>query len=207
MTPTASRLQMRLDDRRRWFANEWFFKWHFIGKDGPVSIDSFDGRGIHLGGIQFSGSARDVYWDAIVRGVRKEVDEQFAWIDEQVRQYNHDTAVKAIDECAGQLISFVRSIRREAVAKDRVLRGNGIEFPPEDDAGRWHTVAESQILSRAKALGNALPIAIVAMKSGQRSAGMSKREVALKLWNDNQFWLGPLGLITGILGLIPLIFG
>lgn len=128
MTPTASRLKVRLDDRRRWFANEWFFKWHFIGKDGPVSIDSFDGRGIHLGGIKFSGSAHDVYWDAIVRGVRKEVDEQ-------VRQYNYETAIKSIDECAGQLISFTRSIRRESVAKDRILRGNGIEFPPEDDAG------------------------------------------------------------------------
>jgi hypothetical protein len=115
MTPTASRLKARLDERRRWFVNEWFFKWHFIGKDGPVTIESFDGRGIHYGGIAFSGTARLVYWDAIVRGVRKEITEQFAWVDQEVRNYNRETALKAIDECAGQLASFVRAIRREAV--------------------------------------------------------------------------------------------
>ena len=206
MTPTGSRLQVRLDDRRRWFTNEWFFKWHFIGKDGPVSIDSFDGRGIHLGGIQFSGSARDVYWDAIVRGVRKQIDEQFAWIDEQVRQYNHETAIKAIDECTGQLILFVRLMRREAIAKDRVLRGNGIEFPPEDDAGRWDAVSENQILSRAKALETALPIAFMAMKPGEASASLGKRELAAKHWQENQWWLGPLAFLIGLAGLYPLIF-
>ena len=130
MTPTASRLKARLDARRRWFQNEWFYKWHFIGKDGPVSIDSFDGRGIHFGGIAFSGSARDVYWDAIARGVRKEVTEQFAWVDHEVRGYNQETALKAIDECAGQLVSFVRVIRRIAVDKDRILRGDGRKFTP-----------------------------------------------------------------------------
>lgn len=206
MTPTASRLQVRLDDRRRWFVNEWFFKWHFIGKDGPVSIDSFDGRGIHLGGIMFSGSARDVYWDAIVRGVRKEVDEQFAWIDAQVRNYNHDTAIKSIDECAGQLISFVRSIRREAVSKDRILRGNGIEFPSEDDAGWWDSVSERQILAQAEALKKALPIALVSVQSHDASTNMSKRQLAAKLWHDNQWWLGPIAFIVGLAGLYPVIF-
>ena len=206
MTPTASRLIVRLDDRRRWFVNEWFFKWHFIGKDGPVSIDSFDGRGIHLGGFQFSGSARDVFWDAIVRGVRKEVDEQFAWIDEQVRHYNHETAIKSIDECAGQLISFARTIRREAVAKDRILRGNGIEFPPEDDAGRWNSVSESQILSQAQVLEKALPIAFVGVKSIEVSTSMRKRARAARLWHDNQWWLGPIAFLAGLAGLYPLIF-
>jgi len=61
MTPTASRLKARLEDRRLWFANEWFYKWHFIGNDGPVTIDSFDGREIRYGGIvegQFRGAVR-----------------------------------------------------------------------------------------------------------------------------------------------------
>jgi len=206
VTPTASRLQVRLDDRSRWFANEWFFKWHFIGKDGPVSIDSFDGRGIHLGGIEFSGSARDVYWDAVVRGVRKDIDEQFAWVDEQVRNYNHETAVRAIDECAGQLISFVRAIRREAVSKDRILRGNGITFPPEDDAGWWDSVSESQILAQAQALERALPIALVSVKSDGGGNGLSKRNRAAKLWHDNQWWLGPIAFFVGLAGLYPIIF-
>ena len=160
MTPTASRLKARLDERRRWFVNEWFFKWHFIGKDGPVTIDSFDGRGIHYGGIAFSGTARHVYWDAIVRGVRKEIVEQFAWVDQEVRNYNRETGLKAIDECAGQLASFVRVIRREAVKKDRILRGDGINHPTEDDGGWWDGTSDREIVSQAEALKSALPISV-----------------------------------------------
>lgn len=137
MTPTASRLKARLDERRRWFANEWFCRWHFIGKDGPVTIDSFDGRGIHQGGVEFGGDVRELYWETLVRGVKKEITEQLAWVDREVRQYNSEAVLRAIDECAGQLMSFVRVIRRLAVAKDRLLRGNGQSFPPENDAGRW----------------------------------------------------------------------
>jgi hypothetical protein len=158
MTPTASRLKARLDERRRWFINEWFFKWHFIGKDGPVTIESFDGRGIHYSGIAFSGTARLVYWDTIVRGVQKEITEQFAWVDQEVRNYNCETALKAIDECAGQLASFVRAIRREAIKKDRILRGDGISQPTEDDAGWWDGTSDREILSQAEALKVALPV-------------------------------------------------
>ena len=152
MTPTCTRLKVRLDERRRWFANEWFFKWHFIGKDGPVSIDSFDGRGIHFGGIVFDGGVRQIYWEAVTRGVRKEITEQFAWIDSEVRKYTPETALRAIDECAGQLISFARVIRRKAIAKDRILRGNGQQFPTEDDAGQWDDTEPADIQKQADAL-------------------------------------------------------
>ena len=157
MTPTATRLKARLDQRQRWFANEWFYKWHFIGDDGPVTIDSFDGCNIHHGGIQFSGGARDLYWETLVRGVEKEIVEQFAWVDKEVRNYNRATALCAIDECAGQLISFVHVIRRRGVAKDRILRGNGREFPKENDAGWWENVSDAEILKQAQALKEALP--------------------------------------------------
>ncbi|MBT2244712.1 hypothetical protein JQK15_14295 [Sphingobium sp. BHU LFT2] len=205
MTPTASRLRVRLDDRRQWFTNEWFFKWHFIGKDGPVSIESFDGRGIHLSGIAFSGSARAVYWDTIVKGVRKEVDEQLAWIDDHIRSYNHETAMEALDECAGQLISFVNSIRREAISKDRILRGDGVNFPPEQDGGRWDTVSERSIISQTNALKAALPIAFSTLESDTLVSSLSKRELATNLWQNNQWWLGPIGLLVGLAGLLLLI--
>ncbi len=84
-----------------------------------------------MGGIAFWGSARDVFWDAITRGVRKEVLEQFRWVDDQVRRYNRKTALDFIDEAAGLLIIFARGVRRDAMAKDRILRGDGIDFPPK----------------------------------------------------------------------------
>lgn len=200
MTPTASRLQARLDERRRWFANEWFFKWHFIGKDGPVTIESFDGKDIHYDGIAFSGTARIVYWDAVVRGVRREINEQFAWIDEEVRKYNRATALIAIDECAGQLISFVRSIRRQAVKKDRILRGNGINFPAEDDAGMWGGTTESEIVAQAEALKKALPEEPQTDQSEESALPVTFSERALSQWNQNQWWLGPLGILAGLAG-------
>lgn len=206
MTPTCTRLKARLDERLRWFINEWFFKWHFIGKDGPVSIDSFDGRGIHFGGIKFSGSACDVYWDSIVRGVKKEITEQFAWVDLEVRAYNHETALQAIDECAGQLVSFVRTIRREAVAKDRILRGDGIRFPSENDAGRWDGTSASDIASQADALKRALPLPVEYQSSTAPVEEQTLRRRASAVWHNNQWWLGPIAFVAGLAGLYPLIF-
>jgi hypothetical protein len=54
MTPTATELQFRLDQRRRWFDNEWFFKWHHIGGQHVVEIDTFDGRMARYSGIKFT---------------------------------------------------------------------------------------------------------------------------------------------------------
>lgn len=83
MTPTATRLKMRLEDRYTWFRNQWFFKWHQIGADQSVEIDLFNGSMAYYGGFTFSGTARDVYWEAIVRGVRKEIITQFLWVESQ----------------------------------------------------------------------------------------------------------------------------
>lgn len=204
MTPTASRLKARLDERRRWFINEWFYKWHFIGKDGPVTIDSFDDRGIHYGGIAFSGTARHVYWDTIVRGVRKEITEQFAWVDQEVRNYNRETALKAIDECAGQLASFVRAIRREAVKKDRILRGDGINFPAEDDAGLWVGTSDQDIVSQAEALKSALPASVQQQQAPP--SPLTRKQRAAAVWHDNQGWLGPLSFLVALAGLAPFLF-
>jgi hypothetical protein len=156
MTPTATQLKLRLDLRRRWFDNEWLFKWHHIGGQREVEIDMFDGRMARYAGVGFDGSPRHVFWDAITRGVRKEVVEQFAWIEDRVRAYTRAPAEAAIDECAGLLTAFVQSVRRAAVQKDRILRGDGLTFPPEQDAGVWIDVSPDVINLQAKALKAAL---------------------------------------------------
>lgn len=194
-----------MDERRRWFNNEWFFKWHFIGNERSVTIDSFDGRGIHYGGIKFSGTARDVYWDAVVRGVRKEITEQFAWVDQEVRQYNRETALQAIDECAGQLVSFVSSIRRAAIKKDSTLRGDGTRFPAEDDAGNWAGTSNADIASQAEALKRALPLPTDPARLTSLAIAPTRRQRAASIWHENQWWLGPIALLVGLVSLYPLI--
>jgi hypothetical protein len=157
MTPVAARLKLRLDDRARWFRNEWFFKWHHIGGQPAVTIDMFDGRQTHYAGIAFSGTPRDVYWDAAQRGIRREIVEQLAWVEEAIATYAPAVARTAIDECAGLIIGFARGIRRLAVEKDRILRGDGINFPPERDEGQWRGATNADIVQQAEAIKALLP--------------------------------------------------
>jgi len=194
VTPTATRLQQRLNDRHAWFQNEWFFKWHHIGGDRVVDIDQFDGRHAHYSGIRFSGNARDIYWQAIARGLRKEIVEQFGWVEESVRGYDQSVAIQAIDQCAGLLISFARGIRREAIEKDRILRGDGINFPAEQAVGRWEGTSDPEIRNQADSLKAALfPASSAAQPSSQSasSAGGGGREprpfqVALSFAGDQR---------------------
>lgn len=156
MTPTATRLQQRLGDRQAWFNNEWFFKWHHIGGDRPVEIDLFDGRATTLAGIAFWGSPRDVYWDAISRGLRKEVLNHFQWVEEVAKGYERSVAIQAISECGDLLTRFAAAIRHEAVEKDRILRGDGVRFPPAEDKGQWTGTTDEDIRDQAAALTAAL---------------------------------------------------
>lgn len=156
MTPAATQLKFRLDQRRLWFINEWLFKWHYIGGERAVEIDTFDGRMARYAGIKYDGSAYQIFWQTITRGVRKEIVEQFAWIEERVRFYARVPAEAAIDECAALLTAFVNSMRRAATDKDRILRGNGVKFPPAHDAGNWSEVSPEAIALQATELKAAL---------------------------------------------------
>ena len=155
MTPAASALKFELDARHLWFRNEWFFRWHQVGGDRPVQIDTFDGRFASYAGLAFSGTIRDVFWDAVARGARREVEERLRWIDAEVRRYDRNEADTAIDECIGLLISFVERIRRDAVEKFRILCGDGLNFPDPVDSGRWPS--REEIAKRGEALKRAIP--------------------------------------------------
>lgn len=190
MTPTSSRLKTQLDERLLWFHNEWFFKWHGIGRESNVKIDTFDGRFAQYSGVGFSGSPRQVFWAAITRGARKEIVEQFKWVDDDVRKYNRATALCAIDECADHLVWFIGKIRREAIEKDRILRGDGINFPAEHDAGRWEGALASDIKAQAEGLKAALPHEILVTVP-------TIRQRLNAIWNENQWLVGSIGpLIT-----------
>jgi uncharacterized protein (TIGR02391 family) len=152
VTPHGHRLKLALDSERRRMANEWFFKWHQIGRDGPVDIDSFDGRLIRYGGIQFGGTARDVYWDTLGRYVRKKVDEVFTQTEHDIEKYPLTQALSAVDETEAATNAFVAGIANDAVEKDRILRGNGTKFPARDDAAANRLRSANDASARAYAL-------------------------------------------------------
>jgi hypothetical protein len=151
-TPFANRLWLELDNEFLRMLNEWFFKWHHIKGASRVEIDSFAGRPICYSGISFFGSARQVYWDTIQRYLRNKVQSLFEAVEVEIKSYSPDLRIVALEDLTRIITGFAHKVRREAVKKDRILRGNGIEFPEEQDLGRWEGANNYEITKLAEVL-------------------------------------------------------
>ncbi|MBU6444553.1 MAG: hypothetical protein KGR48_11650 [Alphaproteobacteria bacterium] len=152
LTPIGARLQIALDAEYLRMHNEWFFRWHHIGRDSVIEIDGFDGRMIRYSGIKFSGTARDVYWHTIQRYARQKVGQLFDELEIDLQKYPVEIRSKALNEVLPLILAFIGKIRNTAVDKDRILRGNGFTFPAAQDLGIWLGVQPFDIESRIATL-------------------------------------------------------
>jgi len=152
LTPISSRLELSLDNELRRMNNEWFFKWHFIGGNETVELDGFDGRTIRYAGVKYFGSAEIVFWDAISRYLRQKIEEIFSQLEVEIRNYPISTRAKTFHQVEPIIAKFAGEIRRTAVAKDQVLRGNGFEKPSARDQGKWTNTNAGSIRSRIVSL-------------------------------------------------------
>ncbi len=184
MTPYGHRLKLALDLERQRMLNEWFFKWHFIGRDGPVEIDGFDGRKIRYGGIKFSGTARQVYWHTLGRYIRKKIDEVFGDVEDVVSSYPHVAAQDAIRYVENALTAFIARIGQDAIEKDRILRGNGVEFPALDHGQLGRLSLVNDVRARAETLRK--HIEIVRSATINNPAGAQRRQPIMIL--RPSFW-------------------
>ncbi|MBX3534040.1 MAG: hypothetical protein KF826_06795 [Xanthobacteraceae bacterium] len=130
MTPFGLKLQAELDLERHRMANEWFFKWHAIGRGNLVEIDRFDGGKIRYSGISFRGSPQDVYRDAIRRYARNKVSEVFERLEPELANYPASKIDEAINDTSELLLSFLQSIARKASETESILLGQGKSIPP-----------------------------------------------------------------------------
>lgn len=153
-TPTPLRLkfQLALDRERERMLNEWFFRWHFIGQNGPIEIDGFDGRVIKYGGIKFYGSPRDVYWNTLKRYLQNKVAEYFDDAEQKVLDYPFEMQSKIFTEVASELRRFTSQIIFDAIDKDRILRGDGMNFPSKDSSYADRFLIEEMISARETSL-------------------------------------------------------
>lgn len=152
LTPIGSRLAASLADEYLRMQNEWFFKWHLIGGDRAVEIDSFRGKPICYAGIRFSGSAHNVYWDTIQLYLRKKLVSIFNDLEEELKSYSLEIKDKSLAEAKWIVTGFATKIRKAAVEKDRILRGNGIQFPTQHDFGQWPECRPEDIEARLEGL-------------------------------------------------------
>lgn len=152
MTPIAGRLGISLEAEIQRMHNNWFFKWHFIGEQGPVEIDGFRGNFIRYGGIKFDGSARLVYWDTIAFYLRQKISALFDEVETAIQGYPIELRAAAIMECQTLIVGFAESIKKAAIDKDRILRGDGMSFPPRDETHSWSGADIASIQSRADGL-------------------------------------------------------
>jgi hypothetical protein len=146
------RMALALDNEYLRMQNEWFFKWHQIGSENTAEIDGFNGRMIRYGGIDFFGTPRIVYWETIQRYLRQKIATVFDALELELKTYPVDTRYRALNEARMSIKVFASKIRRAAVEKDRILRGNGFEFPEPQDLGRWAETGPNDIDMRADEL-------------------------------------------------------
>ena len=89
--------------------NEWFFKWHHIGGQWAIEIDSFRGKPIVYGGIKFAGSARLVYWDTIQHYLRNKIGAIFDGVEEELKKYPLEIRAAALAEARWIVSRFVET--------------------------------------------------------------------------------------------------
>jgi len=152
VTPIAERLKINLETEFRRLQDEWFFKWHFIGAGSVAEMDNFRGGKIRYGGIKFDGSARIVYWDTIKFYLMQKICALFDDVESAIQNYPGAIRMKSIAECHALIAKFAANIKNTAIEKDRILRGNGFEFPAPDHTHLWHGAAPWDIQARVDGL-------------------------------------------------------
>lgn len=182
MTPMAERLSVALDAEVRRMEDKWFFEWHFIGRDDPVVMDDFRGGFIHYRGIMFDGTAHMVYWDTIVFYLRKKVSELFDAVEKGIQPYPADLRATAITECQSLISGFAARIKNAAIDKDRILRGNGLTFPPRDETHSWEGADNKAIANHADGLR------AVYCPQQQKSSGFAQVERTLTSYKESIGW-------------------
>lgn len=135
--------------------SEWFLRWHFIGKGESSEIDSFNGTPIRYGGLSYSGTVVDVYWATISRYRKLKVQEYFNLVENELQRYPKYIRRQAINEATGIVKMFAASIQRRAIEKNRILLGDGINFPKAHDFGNWEGSNSMAIERRSAALMDA----------------------------------------------------
>lgn len=125
-TPLYLRRSQVITDTYNHLDRVLFTPWAFFNTGTNVTVSNCEGRQLHIGstGIEFSGSARDVFWSFFDADLRKVITEQ---IDATVKECEGIPALlkPALDETRGLLHGFVARAYERLAEIDQRLRGKG----------------------------------------------------------------------------------
>ena len=189
-SPLYPMIQKRLTDEFERIITEQVTPWVFMKTDAGLNVKRLNGKSISYGGIEFAGSARDVFWSRYIEPfLEKLADETIDYVVRECESTQAKLEPALVAVHTGLSAGF-RKVYEEMQDVDVRLRGNGYPErvrPKEINhyIQRMEQFVESRIDAEIKLRGRAAWSAFIE-RFYKRNAGL--------------VWL--IGIAIGIAGLV-----
>jgi hypothetical protein len=110
-------------------ANDWFLKWHALGRGEPIEVDDFRGGVLRPSSKTFDAVAQLVYWSAVKYYIENKTSETFTRIEQHIGLQTGERAARTAEEGAIALRAFLERLHRHAVFTEYRLKARG--YPDE----------------------------------------------------------------------------
>ena len=138
MTPIGLSVKKYVDARIEQLERDNITHWlmHFRRENG-VNIDAGRGRKIHIGGVQFEGQVRDIYWSSLDALFEDLISDSFRLAHAEGKLFDGATARAGLEEAATILKAALSQALNKMADVDRKLIGRGFpeNVPLKDVSG------------------------------------------------------------------------
>ena len=118
-------VQKRIADEIEKIITHQVTPWVFLKTTAGLNVKKFDGKEIRYGGIEFSGSARDVFWGRYIEPFLEHAASATIEYVIGMCSETHSKLEPALVDTYKLLTAGVRAVYEEMVDVDRRLRGAG----------------------------------------------------------------------------------
>lgn len=118
-------------------------KWHLLKTGLPMRVEKFDGSMISYQGLAFSGSPVEVFWRGFIEPYLENYSIQVLEQTSTLAIECQFSVEESVEEAKLLLLTMVRRTYTEMAETDRILRGDGINFPAKRDvSGKIESMSE-----------------------------------------------------------------
>lgn len=108
-------------------------KWRFLKAGPPMRVERYDGSEICYQGVAFSGSPVMVFWNGFIEPYLENYSLAVLEKTSSLALECHFSIDESIEEAKLLLIVMARRVYAEMAETDRILRGDGFNFPEKKD--------------------------------------------------------------------------